>query len=64
MCRECQERVPQAVYCVHADRIAHLDTEIARGAGREHGRFEPIVTSARALIDERRDEIAGESMLP
>lgn len=59
MCRECQDAVPQSLYCVHSDRIAHLDTEIARGHGRESGRFRPIATSGRSQIDKRRDEVSA-----
>eukprot|EP00961_Rhodomonas_salina_P264276 3571916-Rhodomonas_salina.1 len=61
MCTECRERVPQCLYCVHADRIEAEDLRLAQANGRRHGsRLPPIRSSARASLARRREVIADE----
>jgi hypothetical protein len=59
MCEECRTAVPQRLYCVHADRIAAEDAELARSNGCRRGQRLPTIRScADAPMVVRRDEIA------
>ena len=59
MCRECQARVPQVLYCVHADKISAEDMRLAQANGREHGeRLPPIRSRHNATVATRRNQIA------
>ncbi len=53
--------MPQRLYCVHTDRIAMVDLQLAQSNGRQHGsRLLPIRTSASARLKDRLDAIAEE----
>ena len=60
MCNECRGAVPQKLYCVHADRIAAEDLQLAQENGRERGDRLPPIRSAQANLGRRRDEVADE----
>ena len=59
MCAECRDALPQRVYCVHADRIAAEDQELAHSNGCRRGQRLPTIQSdARSHVRDRRDAIA------